>query len=171
MKTTLRPAIRVLVLFALLTAVSFGRTALAASDALRATGEVNPSLRLSFPIGVTSAIAAVRGGEREVRLLAQVNAGKAAEAPAERTEEEKKRARSAIVLLSILSSIALSGLLMIIAAVAIRGLQRKLAGPTQLDHEPMDLLPMTPQRPDADAAPPAGTPTSADSAAQETRLT
>ena len=112
---------------------------------------------------------------RFVRFIpAQANPADAKAAPAktpeERTPEQKKRVKSAVILLSVLSGIALSGLLLIIAAVSIRGLQRKLAGPTRLDREPTDLFPPRP-RPEPDLPPAVESATPADSSSQETRLT
>jgi hypothetical protein len=57
------------------------------------------------------------------------------------TPEQKRKTRSAAVLLSVLAGIALTGLLLLIVAISVRGLLRKLAGPTQIDREPQDLLP------------------------------
>lgn len=62
--------------------------------------------------------------------------------------EEKQKARSAIVLLYVVAGIAVTGLLLLIVAVSVRGLQRKLAGPVRFDPQPHDLLP--------DAASPSG---------------
>mgnify|MGYP007059386580 FL=1 len=53
---------------------------------------------------------------------------------------ENQKARSAIVLLYVVAGIAVSGLLLLIVAVSVRGLQRKLAGPVRFDPQPHDLL-------------------------------
>jgi hypothetical protein len=84
--------------------------------------------------------------------------------------EQKKKVKSAVLMLSILSGILLSGLLLIIVAIAVRGLQRKLAGPTRLDREPEDVLPATMAQPHGDMAP-AGPSGEGNEASEETRFT
>jgi hypothetical protein len=139
------------------------------------TSSFDPSPRPSPPNHAVAEIQAIRGGEGETllapnRIGAVLLAQAKATEPQARTPEEKKRVRSAVVLLSVLSGIALSGLLMIIAAIAIRGLQRKLAGPTRLDRDPRDLFPMVPPR-SAVEAPPVVPPAEVDQSSEETRLT
>src|SRR5262245_11193645 len=101
-------------------------------------------------------------------FLAQANPADAkvaeppAKSPEEKTPEQKKRVKSAVILLSVLSGIALSGLLLIIASISIRGLQRKLAGPTRLDREPADLFPTMVPRPDLDEPPAPDAPAAVD---------
>jgi hypothetical protein len=145
MKSNLRNAVAPLLLFA----------------AAGVIGVLTTNVSAAGPIAPTSSV-----------FVAQTKAAestKTAEAPA-RTPEEKKRVKSAVILLSVLSGIALSGLLMIIAAIAIRGLQRKLAGPTRLDRDPRDLFPVVPPRPHAEA-PPVVPPAEVDQSSEETRLT
>jgi hypothetical protein len=129
---------------------------------------------LSGGCSADTVLAARASSEPAFRLLAQADSAKAAETPAkapeQRTPEEKKRVKSAVILLSVISGIALSGLLLIIAAISIRGLQRKLAGPTRLDREPADLFP-PPPAPEPDEPPAAGTAAATDASSQETRLT
>ena len=84
--------------------------------------------------------------------------------------EQKKKVKSAVLMLSILSGILLSGLMLIIVAIAVRGLQRKLAGPTRLDREPEDVLPETMAQPRGDMAP-AGPAGESNEASEETRFT
>jgi hypothetical protein len=106
-------------------------------------------------------------------LPAQANPAAAAKAaePVARSDEEKRKTRSAVLLLSILSAIALSGLLLIIAAVAVRGLKRKLSGPTQLGCEPQDMLPDIAARVDQEKLAAAGPPVDPDAASEETQFT
>ncbi|MBL8848366.1 MAG: hypothetical protein JNG89_01725 [Planctomycetaceae bacterium] len=85
-------------------------------------------------------------------------------------EEQKQKVKSVVLMLSILSGIALSGLLLIIAAIVIRGLQHKLAGPTRLDPRPQDVLSQAIAQPGAELAA-AVPPADSDGAAEETRFT
>ena len=84
--------------------------------------------------------------------------------------EEKRKTRSAVVLLTVVAGIALSGLLLLIVAVSVRGLQRKLGGPVQFDREPEDLLPDV-ASPAADEQRPDEQPDDADGATDETQHT
>jgi hypothetical protein len=175
------------ILFSLLMADYSSGMAKAAPDVSRAAFALHPSP--GYPLGASPPIETVveidvLGGEGETKrepygelIVAQANPAdaKAAEPPAksleEKTPEQKKRVKSAVILLSVLSGIALSGLLLIIASISIRGLQRKLAGPTRLDREPADLFPTMMPRPDLDAPPVPDAPAAADPSSQETRLT
>jgi hypothetical protein len=85
-------------------------------------------------------------------------------------EEQKQKVKTAVLMLSILSGIALSGLLLIIAAIAVRGMQRKLAGPTRLDRQPQDVLPEAVSQPDKGRAS-AGPTGDGDGASEETLFT
>jgi len=178
MKTNARNAAARFFLIALLTASSSMATG-TLHDSLPATFRLDPSPRPSPPIETLVEFDTAFGGEGAVnqtradvpmRIGYAYAAGAKAADASEMSQEKKKRAKSAVILLSVLSGIALSGLLLIIAAISIRGLQRKLAGPTRLDREPADLFP-PPPGPEPDEPPAAGTAAPTDASSQETRLT
>lgn len=106
-------------------------------------------------------------------VLAQSDPAKATQPkdPSTLDDTAKRKVRSGVLLLTALAGIALSGLLVIIAAIAIRGLQRKLAGPTRLDRDPHDMLPNVAARTAPAAAPPAAPAGDADAASEETQFT
>lgn len=97
----------------------------------------------------------------------QTDSGEAAGQAAARAEQ-KRRARSAVVLLSIVVGIALSGLLLIIVAIAVRGIQRKFAGPVRADIDPTAILPELTRGPVPPNRPAAVPDPDDDAASQET---
>lgn len=109
---------------------------------------------------------------REI-VLAQSDPAKAAQPkdPKALDDTAKRKVRSGVLLLTALAAIALSGLLVIIAAIAIRGLQRKLAGPTRLDRDPHDMLPNVAARTAPATTPPAAPDGDADASSEETQFT
>lgn len=105
-----------------------------------------------------------------VRAQSNPAAVQAAET-APRSDQEKRKARSAVLLLSVLAAIALSGLLLVITAIAVRGLMRKLSGPTQLGCAPQDMLPDIAARVDQEKLAATGPPPDSDPSSNETRFT
>lgn len=124
-----------------------------------------------------SGAAATRGSiparaQRPLVAQAQTDAAPASPADTKPLDEQTKhKARSAVLLLSLVAGIALSGLLIIIVAITVRGLRRKLAGPTRLDQEPQDILPDVSSPPRPAAPTPAEPSGEGGSAAQETQFT
>lgn len=137
---------------------------------IAAASIVHASERSITPVSALEAV-------RLPLLLAQADKGDAASKsdaattdPRALPPEQKKKVKSAVLMLSILSGILLSGLLLIIVAIAVRGLQRKLAGPTRLDREPEDVLPAAMAQPGEEMAP-AGSSGDKTEASEETRFT
>jgi hypothetical protein len=78
--------------------------------------------------------------------------------PEARTPEQKQRSRNTVVLLAILTGIALTGLLLVIIAVAARGLSRKMAVKEVGEPPSPRKQPKPPEPPPDEAPTPAAAP-------------
>ena len=122
-----------------------GRTLGCCLTLLAVIGDGRARAENSVQTAIRPAATLAQADEPQVAPPPPVSPGDEATSP-----EKKRKARSAAVLLTVLAGIALTGLLLIIVSVSVRGLQRKFAGRTRIDQEPQDILPDVASPTDAD---------------------
>lgn len=82
---------------------------------------------LTTPVLILAALACIDAASpADIPVTTTDTASTGEHASAERTDEQKTQARNTVVLLAIVTGIALTGLLLVIIAVAARGLSRKM---------------------------------------------